>query len=257
MKKIDSIDELSQMINSRFSKEYLRNSLKNIKTYEASLDEIYVHITNDDLFIFNKRSDFYLMDAIMKKSSPHSLSIDEDIVVEYVYRNNIGEFDDIIKELGFQVISTRVKMMAKDFKGKENLVLLKPSEAELILNEIKSNFNHYYGCIPSYSEVEEKINNNEFLGIFQENNLVGLIEISKSGKKVSIDHILIVDAYKGKGFSKILLDGLFNYANDNDYNTIELFVNPENESALKAYESMGFEGANIESIIYRRKKNEG
>ena len=257
MRKIDNIEELNKMLNTRFSREYIRNSLKSIGTYEKNLDKIYIHEENEDLFIFNKRKDFYVMDAILKKSCPHSLSIDEDIVVEYVYRRDISDFHDIIRGLDFKELIRRSSMTIRNFKADEELLVLDDSYSDFLLKEIEDNFDHYYGCIPSRSDLSSKIKKNEFLGLMEDENLVGFIEISKSGKKLIIDHILILDSYRAKGYSKRMINGLFSYGNREDFTSIELFVNDDNKAAIRMYESMGFERANIGSIIYRRKKNEG
>src|SRR5699024_6443077 len=144
-------------------------------------------------------------------------------------------------------------MIIRDFHGDVDLSFLNPSENNLVMAGIRNNFDPYYGCIPNNNEINRRINNNEILAL-KEDNTVGFIEISKSGKKIIIDHFLIFDEYKGKGYGKIMTQGLFKFASDNNFNTIELFVNDENENAIKMYEAMGFERTNINSIIYRRTK---
>jgi len=53
-------------------------------------------------------------------------------------------------------------------------------------------------------------------------------------------HVFIDREYRGKGISKLLIKHSISYAKENNIPSVTLFVNPNNNVAIKLYESFGF-----------------
>ncbi len=255
MRKINDIDEVKDLINTRFGKEYIMTSIKSIEYYNDNIDNLFVHEENSDLFILKKKGNHYIMDAYFKKNSTHSLDINTDIILEYAYRKP-SEIHKIMSDLNFIEAKNRKKLISKDFYGSSEVEILGKKYTDTVVKEINNNFDPYYGCPVDKKIISKKIDNDEVLALMMYNEIVGITEITRNKTKIIIDHIMVCDKFKNKGYSKKLLDGLFKYAKDRGINIIELFVNTDNESAIKMYEGMGFTYGNYNSTIFRRKKNE-
>ena len=55
-----------------------------------------------------------------------------------------------------------------------------------------------------------------------------------------IGFLYVDPAYRGRGVNRLVLDALFQWARKNDLPEIHLTVYPENASAIRAYEKVGF-----------------
>ncbi|WP_375753590.1 GNAT family N-acetyltransferase [Vibrio sp. HN007] len=60
-------------------------------------------------------------------------------------------------------------------------------------------------------------------------------------KVLNIHDFMISEAYRGKGYGKVLLKGVEAFARENDYLKITLEVDDDNHSAQKLYSRCGFE----------------
>lgn len=102
-----------------------------------------------------------------------------------------------------------------------------------------------------YYAIEELIENENACFVVAEvdGELVGsgyaLIEESKPTKKehfhAYLGFMYVVPAYRGKGINGKIIKYLMDWAKENDISEIVLDVYAENESALKAYEKLGFQ----------------
>lgn len=102
-----------------------------------------------------------------------------------------------------------------------------------------------------YYAIEDLIENRYACFVVAEVNgrLVGsgyaLIEKSKPTKieryHAYLGFMYVVPAYRGKGINGKIIEYLMNWAKENDISEIVLDVYAENESALKAYEKIGFQ----------------
>ena len=57
---------------------------------------------------------------------------------------------------------------------------------------------------------------------------------------IHLFHLFIDRSFRGKGISKILTQKAISFAREENFHTITLFVNPNNQIAIKLYESFGF-----------------
>ena len=72
--------------------------------------------------------------------------------------------------------------------------------------------------------------------------IIGYMSLQLQPKKdfIHLFHIFIDQSFRRKGFSKLLIQKAISYSKENSIPTITLFVNPNNQSAIKLYELFGF-----------------
>ncbi len=57
----------------------------------------------------------------------------------------------------------------------------------------------------------------------------------------AIDRLMIAEGYRGKGYGKAALSVILEEAKSRGFSRIKLSTKPENEKAIRLYESVGFE----------------
>lgn len=94
-------------------------------------------------------------------------------------------------------------------------------------------------------------------GAYEEGALVGYILMSEVSwnKSLSIDYLMVSDAYKGKGIGKRLIGKAKKLGQDN-YRVLVLEVQNENYGAILFYKKQGFTIEGVEFSRYAEKENE-
>ncbi|RQW62253.1 GNAT family N-acetyltransferase [Vibrio viridaestus] len=65
-------------------------------------------------------------------------------------------------------------------------------------------------------------------------------------KILNVHDFMVSEHHRGKGSGKILLNGIEQYCNANEYSKITLEVNDNNTVAKKLYQSCGFQDYQVE-----------
>ena len=65
-----------------------------------------------------------------------------------------------------------------------------------------------------------------------------------------VNNVVIDETYRGKGYSKILMQAVIDDALSHDIKDLTLEVRVSNEPAVRLYESLGFESAGIRKRFY-------
>lgn len=248
-------NELTQLLNLRFNREYLCTSLKRPDDY--MMDELYLHSVCGNHYLLQRKKDFYHVDLFLNRTHPVPLQIQDVLILEYVDRRLKPEHIELIEELGFKEIMRRSSMIAKVETSLDSYTVLDKSYIDEVMSEIVENFDPHFGAIPSYRELEERFNNSEIIGILQDHRLLGFVELSKTPRAVHIEHLSVNRNCRGQGVGKRLIEQLFAYTKNCGIGNVELFVNHENKVAQAMYEKMGFKENKLESIVFRRDKYEG
>ena len=109
--------------------------------------------------------------------------------------------------------------------------------------------------------IEELINdkNNNLIILEKENKVIGFLyayeeakghlPFHQKRKYIVLDNIVIDEKYRNKGYGKILLDYIIEYAKKEKYNDIILNVYNFNENAIKFYEKNGFKTITQDMIL--------
>jgi ribosomal protein S18 acetylase RimI-like enzyme len=85
-----------------------------------------------------------------------------------------------------------------------------------------------------------------FVCLMDDNTLLGWVQIDKAfdyltGDEIGwINDIYVKMSYRGKGYSKLLMEEALKEFRKNGYSDVRLNVYSHNEKALKLYEKMGF-----------------
>ena len=80
----------------------------------------------------------------------------------------------------------------------------------------------------------------KYLVLFDNTKVIGFLHINHMYEHCEIVNINILDSYQGKGYSKLLMDELIKYKDENHTENITLEVNKENTIAINLYKSYGF-----------------
>ena len=76
---------------------------------------------------------------------------------------------------------------------------------------------------------------------------VGFLGIQKLSDKLILSKLYVLSSFRGKKIGKTALEFVFNFASENNINTIELVVNRKNDHSISIYKKNGFKI--IESMV--------
>ena len=96
------------------------------------------------------------------------------------------------------------------------------------------------------NNIEEIINNNEIIGYYDDNKLVGFLIYKSIYEVIDILYIVVDPIYRKHGIGSILMDNLLKL----DYERIMLEVSVDNKSAIKLYKKYNFKIINIRDNYY-------
>ena len=116
-----------------------------------------------------------------------------------------------------------------------------------------------------YPALSEDINHNyaesQKNGLFcpmtlvENNKVIGHLILRKSKKgenAIRLGFIIVDDSLRGKGYGKQMINEAIQYAKENLHaEEINLGVFANNESAIRCYQSVGFEKVGIEKAVYQ------
>ena len=111
------------------------------------------------------------------------------------------------------------------------------------INELGNLINNKFSKL---NNIEEIINNNEIMGYYLDNKLVGFILFKQLYEVIDLLYIVVDPIYRRHGIGSKLLESLLN----RDYEKIMLEVNVTNKSAIKLYKKYNFKIINIRNNYY-------
>lgn len=101
--------------------------------------------------------------------------------------------------------------------------------------------------------IDYKISSNSFEKCFKyeiNNKIVGIIDFSAIYERLELNYIWISPSYRGKNYSKELMNYMINYAKNNNTKNITLEVSAENKIAINLYQRYGFKQVTIRKNYY-------
>lgn len=101
--------------------------------------------------------------------------------------------------------------------------------------------------------IDYKITSNSFEKCFKyeiNNEIIGIIDFSEIYDRLELNYIWINPIFRGKDYSKDLMNYMVSYAQNNNIKNITLEVSVENKIALKLYQEYGFIKASIRENYY-------
>lgn len=141
---------------------------------------------------------------------------------------------------GFSFFRSSVRMDAKDLPecSDGEVAIAKPDDADEILSLLR-------GCmpipdIPSYDELLRLISGGWVYIIKENDRILSVASAEVRGRRCTVAHVASHPDARGKGYAKRVLLCAMNGARERGALLCSLWVDAENERAVKLYERLGF-----------------
>lgn len=89
-----------------------------------------------------------------------------------------------------------------------------------------------------------------YLVLLMDDYVIGTAGYTDQVGEGYINNVVIDEAYRGKGYSKVLMEAVVKDAADHGITDLTLEVRVSNTPAIKLYEGMGFESAGVRKRFY-------
>lgn len=91
-----------------------------------------------------------------------------------------------------------------------------------------------------------------YMVILLDGFIIGAAGYTFNGFEGYINNVVIDEDFRGKGYSKILMESLLNHGREGGINEYTLEVRVSNTPAVKLYESLGFVSEGVRKNFYER-----
>lgn len=91
-----------------------------------------------------------------------------------------------------------------------------------------------------------------YMVIILDGYIIGAAGYTFNGFEGYINNVVIDEDFRGKGYSKILMESLLNHGRKEGINEYTLEVRVSNTPAVKLYESLGFVSEGVRKNFYER-----
>lgn len=91
-----------------------------------------------------------------------------------------------------------------------------------------------------------------YMVILLDGFIIGAAGYTFNGFEGYINNVVIDEDFRGKGYSKVLMESLLNHGREEGINEYTLEVRVSNTPAVKLYESLGFVSEGIRKNFYER-----
>lgn len=261
MKTVSNIDLFNELLNKYLNKDYLNNGSRLIRDYKILIEKGSLYYTERDNYIlfFEDCKEFYNLYYFVPKLNPSldtaDLNLKRTFVADVIYTgSNSDEASVHLLNAGFKKYLTRsyrtLKLRPKDVKLSSNVKFAGRDEAELIFKLQNKYIDKYTGNILIQEEILEAVKNNLILCVHEGNNLAGYLRFAVNNKNVSLEGIAVDCKFRGKGYSKQLVEFFIDYFSGEGYNKIDLWVRDDNISAIKLYDFFNFKNTKYKCDNY-------
>lgn len=258
MKKVvENIELFNKLLSKYLSKKYINNASRLIRDYNILISEgkLYYIERNNYLFFLENCKEFYNLYYFISESNlfvdKGDLKLDRPVVADEIYTDNkLNQAVNLLLEAGFKKYLTRIYKTLKinekniyDIKDIElnNVKFADKDDVDFIVYLQNKYIDKYTGNILSKEDILSSVENKLILGAYEGNDFAGYLRFGTNKKSIFIEGIAIGDNFRGKGYSKQLINYLIDYSFQKEYNKIDLWVRDDNISALKLYDFFGFE----------------
>lgn len=121
-------------------------------------------------------------------------------------------------------------------------------DIELLLCE---NFNPILERVPDKEQLMAYFQKEGIFVFKVDEKILGVVVFEINGKTIELKYWLAVPESRGKGVGSALIHEFFRAAAANGCSSMFLFVDVNNENAIKRYEHFGFNGAGRYDLIYK------
>ncbi len=258
MKKIVETNEVfNSLLGKYLNKSYLNNASRLIRDYSAFIrgGRLYYIEKDNYLFFLEDCKGFYNLYYFILETNllvdADDLKSDVPVVADDVYSGDKrSPAVSSLLEAGFEKYLTRVYETLKineeyvnnrkDIKF-DDVRFAHTDDADFILQLQNEYIDKYTGNALSEEDMLASIKNDLVLGAYEGDNLTGYLRLGLNKKTSTMEGLVVDGGFRGKGYSKQLINYLIDYCYKRDYNKIDLWVRDDNVSALKLYDFFGFE----------------
>lgn len=261
MEKIDNYIQYQEIIDRYNRKGCVSNDYMQHEAVDLIIhDKLYVVIgDNNAYFLVQKdkcmRVYYYINDF------SEDISFEKgEYVVEILYRGNKGLPQDEIyylEKIGFQKNLIRDQYFAKNTDLR---ITIQKSDTVKIcfarnLEEVRfacelfnASFDSYSGDYISKDCYQYLLKNKSILIASIDDQLVGSLHQTIDKGLAWISHVAVLPSCRGQHIGQALLDGYIDYNQKNNITRYMLWVQEQNESAIKMYEKRGFKYMNKSTL---------
>lgn len=262
LNKVNEVSRYFEIANQYRQKgcltnDYLRQEVDNLVAsgllYEScGVNNAYLFVKKDECLRL-----YYYINDLQEKAD---FSIDDNLVVELVFRGNLGEPEPEIEYLlkcGFRYNLRRDQYCAC-YKDLEPPMLISGvnvrkarsiEEVSLACDLFNQVFDHYSGDYIS-KEMEQSLFDGGCMWIATDMNgkFAGGLHQTIDNNVAWLSHVAVLEEFRGHGVGQALLDAFVYQNQENDRSRYMLWVQSKNEPAVKLYQKKGFKYTNKSTI---------
>lgn len=266
LEPIHSLSRLDELFKQFFQKQTLTNNYILIQDYEQYIREerLWFASDADNAYFFLKKDGFFrLYYFLNQESNIYELPLSIPVVLEILFR---GDKRYPEREVEFWQKSTFKKHLRRD------CYLLKASDAVDMVEQgisvpgftvkkansveeckyakrlIDANLDRYTGDILSLEEIEHFASGGYIYIAYQNESPCGILQSNLKNKVFWLDHIVVDEAYRGMGISKVLIDYYLQEGVIKDCAKFQLWVISDNLPAVNLYKKYQFRYLNKSTI---------
>lgn len=246
MEKIYDISQLNSLILLYLKKGVITNNFTSLEEYKLYLEEgsLYYENTDNVLMLFREVNGIY--HTYFYINAFEKIKIPRNIVVEIVNPSN--ELTEYLLKLELKLKKNRLEMEFQHQTEGDCKLLVKPSQEDrkeaydIVLNS----FDNAYGWIPTQREF---FGDDVLIYKNEAGKIEGVVHFKTISKCSQILHIAVKKESRLCGIGKKLLTGYIN-SEKNKCKSFKLWVNEENESAIKFYKQNGYAFSGRKAMIF-------
>ncbi|MCK4904056.1 MAG: GNAT family N-acetyltransferase [Candidatus Marinimicrobia bacterium] len=143
----------------------------------------------------------------------------------------------MVNEITIEQVSYKDAEQARILKACLETWFQNPKDLNLTAPQMTYPFNFNRWIADSYSR-----DNTLTFVLKKDKWIIGYMSLQLQPKNdfIHLFHVFIDRSFRGKGFGKLLAQKAISYTEEENIPAITLFVNPNNQLAIKLYESFGF-----------------
>jgi len=263
MKRVQTLDELNDIVSASFKKGTITNNYLLVDAYETYIKNRELLVSTDGIntFFLLDKIDFYQLYFYLNDLNvPIQINVDKPLVMEILYRGLGNKPAPVItywESIGFVQHFSRDNMMAPsnkirlpDSHSDKLKVRLASNEVEIRFAKelFDSSLDKYTGDRLSYEELNTSMKSKNLLCAHYETELAGALQFEKKNKIVWLGHIAIHPKFRGKGIANALILEYIIRNKSKDSTRYALWVIQDNEPAVHLYRKFGFVYGNKSTI---------
>ena len=259
MERMDDLDRLSGLINSRLRRGVRTNNTLSAEDYrrEMAAGSLYAHLLDGGLLLLRRRAGYWLLNYYLAPGAePFALPVEGRMVVELPFRPKDapveGELLALFRASGFHETLRRVRLerpagaaeaVGTEFRFRRGTEEELPGAMELLAGC----FDPVTGCLPSEEALKTDIlAGNLTCALDREGKLAGLLHGSRGRAAAEIRHLAVRPDLRGRGCGRGLIAA---WLESVEHGNTKVWTGADNAAALGTYGSAGYRRDGWYSVV--------